>query len=131
MSTKQMMLVNRRQPFGSAYALESLDVALMSAAFNMQLSVAFIDDGVLQLLAMQQGEVLGMKNFSKAFLALADFGVEHIYVSLESLQERGLQAEQLMSVWFEPSNPQLNLVQVISDEALAVHFAEQDVLLNF
>jgi uncharacterized protein YfaS (alpha-2-macroglobulin family) len=50
---KKFMLVNRKAPYGSIYALESLEVVLIAAAFEQDVSVAFIDDGVYQLKGMQ------------------------------------------------------------------------------
>ena len=41
---KKFMYVNRRAPYGSVYALESLEVVLVGAAFDQDVSVVFADD---------------------------------------------------------------------------------------
>lgn len=46
---KKFMFVNRKAPYGTIYALESLEVVLITAAFDQDVSLAFLDDGVLQL----------------------------------------------------------------------------------
>ena len=46
---KKFMYVNRKSPYVTIYALESLEVVLISAAFDQDVSLAFLDDGVFQL----------------------------------------------------------------------------------
>ena len=46
---KKFMYVNRTAPYGTIYAWESLEVVLIGAAFEQDVSVAFVDDGVYQL----------------------------------------------------------------------------------
>jgi sulfur relay (sulfurtransferase) complex TusBCD TusD component (DsrE family) len=42
---KKFMFVNRRAPYGTIYALESLEVVLISAAFEQEVALVFMDDG--------------------------------------------------------------------------------------
>ena len=62
---KKFMYVNRKSPYGTIYALESLEVVLISAAFDQDVSLAFIDDGVFQLKKNQDTSEIYTKNFSK------------------------------------------------------------------
>ncbi len=43
---KKFLFVNRKAPYGTIYALESLEVVLITAAFDQDVSLAFLDDGV-------------------------------------------------------------------------------------
>ena len=43
--TKKFLYVNRKAPYGTIYALESLEVVLIGAAFEQDVSLAFLDDG--------------------------------------------------------------------------------------
>ena len=43
------MYLNRKSPYGTVYALESLEVVLIGAAFEQDVSMVFVDDGVYQL----------------------------------------------------------------------------------
>jgi tRNA 2-thiouridine synthesizing protein C len=43
---KKFMFVNRKAPYGTIYALESLEVVLITATFDQDVSLVFIDDGV-------------------------------------------------------------------------------------
>ncbi len=46
MTIKKFMFVNRKAPYGTVYALESLEAVLIGAAFEQDVSLAFMDDGV-------------------------------------------------------------------------------------
>ena len=46
---KKFMYVNRKGPYGTVYALEGLEVVLITAAFDQDESMVFIDDGVFQI----------------------------------------------------------------------------------
>ena len=42
---KNFLFVNRKAPYGTIYALEALEVVLIGAAFEQDVSLAFLDDG--------------------------------------------------------------------------------------
>lgn len=131
---KKFLYVNRRAPYGTIYALESLEVVLIGAAFDQEVSLAFLDDGVFQLTKGQDTKGLGVKNFSATFRALGDFGVTRLYVEKESLQERGLTLDDLQAVTYEDENDGFKekpSIQLVSRGELGAIMARQDVLLNF
>jgi len=117
---KKFMYVNRRAPYGSVYALESLEVVLVGAAFDQDVSVVFADDGVFQLKKGQDTEELGMKNFSPTYRALEMYDVEKLYVEKESLEARGLTEEDLVVP-----------VEVMSNSEIGKLMEQQDVVLSF
>ena len=53
---KKFMFVNRKAPYGTIYALESLEVVLISAAFDQDVSLAFLDDGVFRTIGGGEAE---------------------------------------------------------------------------
>ena len=83
---KKMMYINRKAPYGTIYAWESLEVVLIGAAFEQDVSMTFMDDGVYQLTKGQDTTGIGMKNFSPTYAALGDFEVNKFYVDKESLE---------------------------------------------
>lgn len=119
-TVKKFMFVNRKAPYGSIYALESLEVVLITAAFDQDVSLAFLDDGVFQLVKGQDTKAAGMKNFSPTYRALEGYDIEKLYVERESLEARGLAEENLLVD-----------VQVLSQAEMANLMAEQDVVLSF
>ncbi|MFC3117388.1 sulfurtransferase complex subunit TusC [Jhaorihella thermophila] len=98
---KKFLYVNRKAPYGTIYALESLEVVLIGAAFDQDVSLAFLDDGVFQLTRGQETDEIGVKNFSPTFRALGDYDVTKLYVERESLEERGLTEDDLQEITYE------------------------------
>jgi len=117
---KKFMLVNRKAPYGSIYALESLEVVLIAAAFEQDVSLVFVDDGVYQLKKGMQTKPIETKNFSPTYRALEDYDVDKLYVEAESLAARGLAVEDLLVD-----------VKVLDSAALAELMEQQDVVLSF
>ena len=115
MSQKKFLFVNRKAPYGTVYALESLEVVLISAAFEQDVSVAFLDDGVYQLLKAQDGRALGMKNFAATFRALGDYGVTRLYVERDALSVRGLTAADLMEITYVDDAVQVQSAVIVVD----------------
>ena len=117
---KKFMYLNRKAPYGSIYAQESLEVVLVGAAFEQDVSLAFIGDGVYQLAKGQDTKGLQVKNFSPTFRALDDYDVNKLYVDKESLSARGLKIEDLVVP-----------VTVVDAAQMADLMHEQDVILSF
>lgn len=117
---KKFMFVNRKAPYGTIYALESLEVVLIAATFDQDVSLVFVDDGVYELVKGQNSKAIGIKNFSPTYRALEGYDVEKLYVERESLEARGLAEDDLIVD-----------VEVLDSAALGKLMAEQDVVLSF
>jgi tRNA 2-thiouridine synthesizing protein C len=131
---KKFMFVNRKAPYGTIYALEALEVVLISAAFEQDVSVAFLDDGVYQIMKDQDTSGIGMKNFSPTYRALGDYEVKKLYVEQESLDERGLKPDDLLEITYEDEDEDFAekpSVRIVLRSELIEIMAQQDVLLNF
>lgn len=88
MAVRSPVFIFTQTPVANASAREGVEALLACAAFDLQPSVMFIDQGVLQLLP--QGEAPGSKNLNKMLQALELYGVEGIYVCQSSLSQFGL-----------------------------------------
>lgn len=117
---RKFMYVNRRAPYGTIYALESLEVVLIAAAFEQDVSLVFMDDGVYQIKKDQNTDAIGVKNFSPTFRALEGYDVEKLYVERESMESRGITTDDLVVP-----------VQVVDKDQLAELMEEQEVILSF
>ncbi|MFN2308341.1 MAG: sulfurtransferase complex subunit TusC [Gammaproteobacteria bacterium] len=117
---KKFMYVNRKAPYGTIYALESLEVVLIAAAFDQDVSLVFMDDGVYQIKKGQDTKGIGMKNFSPTYRALEGYDIEKLYVEKESLESRGLSADDLIVP-----------VEVLNKDELTSLMEEQDVIMSF
>ncbi len=131
---KKFMYVNRKAPYGTIYAWESLEVVLIGAAFDQDVSLAFIDDGVFQLVKDQDTAAAGFKNFSPTYAALGDYDITKVYVEKESLEARGLSLEDLQHLVWEDEDEdyaEKDSIRLVSRAELAKVMADQDVLFNF
>ena len=117
---KKFMFVNRKAPYGTIYALESLEVVLITATLDQDVSLVFIDDGVYELVKGQQTKGIGTKNFSPSYRALEGYDVEKLYVDAESMRQRGLTEKDLLVP-----------VEVLETAAMGQLMRQQDVILSF
>lgn len=86
--TDLTLILQRSAPYGSLYANESLDLGLGFAVMDCDVAMAFIDDGVYQL--VKQQAPTQQKNLAKNLSALPLYGIEQLYCEQESLDERHL-----------------------------------------
>ena len=117
---KKFLYINRRAPHGTIYAHEALEVVLIGAAFEQDVSLAFIDDGVFQLKKDQDTSDIHTKNFSKIFKALEMYDVEKLFVEKESLDKRGLTEDDLSVD-----------VKVINSSEMKKLITDSEVMFNF
>ena len=117
---KKFLYINRKAPYGTIYALESLEVVLIGAAFDQDVSLAFLDDGVYQIVKGQHTKPIDVKNFSPTFRALEGYDIEKLYVEKESMDARGLKEEDFIVP-----------VKVIGTQEMTDLMQSQDVVLSF
>ncbi|MBT6094438.1 MAG: sulfurtransferase TusC [Rhodospirillaceae bacterium] len=127
---RKFMFVNSKAPYGTIYALEVLEMIMISAAFEQHAVIAFIDDGVFQIKKGHNTKATGMKNFSPTYGVVemekedADEDddidmVWRIVVEKESIEARGLSADDFVVD-----------VEVLSSAELSDLMAEQEVVLS-
>ncbi|MDP6654426.1 MAG: sulfurtransferase complex subunit TusC [SAR324 cluster bacterium] len=116
---KKIMHVMREAPHGTIYTYEGLEMILIMAAYDQDISVAFIDDGVYALKKGQNTEGIEMKGFAKTFGALDGYDVEKLYVDQISLEERGLTEDDLVVD-----------VEILSSAEIGKLMAKQDVVVH-
>jgi len=119
-TTKRLLIVMRRPPYGDSSAKDSLDLALASAVFDQEVTLLFMGDGVFQLLQSQAPDAIHQKSLAATLGALALYGIEKCYASREALEQRGLQESQLVVP-----------CQLLDNHELTALFEQQDALFNF
>jgi len=133
-NTKKFLYINRRAPHGTNYAQEGLEVALIGAAFDQEVVMAFLDDGVFQLKMGQDTKEIDTKNFSVTYKVLGDYEVKKVYVERESLVARGLEEDSLIPLIWEDEDDdwaKKQLIEVIGESQLKNIIDDHDVVLNF
>jgi len=135
MSTeKKFLYVNRKAPYGTVYAWESLEVVLIGAAFEQDVRLLFMDDGVFQLVKGQDTSGSDMKNFSPTYAALGDYEVTKIYIDEQSLTERGLTLDDLQHLVWEDEDDdwaERDSIKLVSRAEVADLMEDSDVVLSF
>ncbi|MHB0866753.1 MAG: sulfurtransferase complex subunit TusC [Thermoleophilia bacterium] len=115
------MVVFRAAPYGSIYAYEGLENVVMMAAYEQDLTVLFMDDGVYSIVKGMDSSTTGIKDFSPTFKALEPvYDVEKIYIDKASMESRGLTMDDLI---IQP--------EVIEADAVEKMMEEQRNLMMF
>ncbi|MCG6861600.1 MAG: sulfurtransferase complex subunit TusC [Chromatiaceae bacterium] len=133
-TVKKFLYLNRKAPYGTIYAWESLEVVLIGAAFDQDVRLMFVDDGVYQLTTGQDTTGVGMKNFSPTYRTLGDYEVKSIYVDKDSLEARGLTQDDLVQIaWedWETEEEIENIVEVVDAARVSELMEESDVIFSF
>ncbi|MGD2248652.1 MAG: sulfurtransferase complex subunit TusC [Candidatus Methanofastidiosia archaeon] len=93
-----MLVIFRQAPYGTSYTGEGVRVLSSLAAFEVDVQVVFMDDGVFGLKKGQNPEELDMKSLGKGLQQVLSFGAQTIFVDANSLQERGINKEDLIDM---------------------------------
>ncbi|MBF0470076.1 MAG: sulfurtransferase complex subunit TusC [Gammaproteobacteria bacterium] len=134
MTQKKFLYVNRKAPYGTVYALESLEVVLIGAAFEQDVRLLFMDDGVFQLAKGQDTAGIDNKNFSPTYSALGDYEVTKIYVDKQSLEERGMSLDDLQHLVWEDEDDdwaERDSIVLVDRSEIKEIMEENDVVLSF
>ncbi|WP_028775137.1 sulfurtransferase complex subunit TusC [Shewanella waksmanii] len=90
---KKLLIIFRHSPQGSSASREGLDVALLSATFEQQVTILFCDEGVYNL-PKQQAALTGNRDFLSTFKALPMYDIDDVYACQSSLKRYGVDAAQ-------------------------------------
>jgi len=88
--TNKILIIQRAAPYGSSLAREGLDYVLTSAAYDQDISLLFLGDGVFQLLKNQEPQDINLKPQGSALEVLPLYDINKIYAVKEDLQERNI-----------------------------------------
>lgn len=118
---KKILLISRKAPYGGSTAREAIDVALAAAIYDQDIGILFMDDGIFQLLKNQQSQFINQKNIAFILPALDLYGIEKIYVHLESLTARAINVDELI----------IENLQLLDNKGVGNLLNQQDHLLSF
>ena len=119
MTAKRIMLVCRKAPYGDSLARETAEIALAAGAFDQELAIAFIGEGVWQLADQQDSMAIEQKNQQKLLSAFELYGITESYVESEALTERNLVKKQLFLD-----------AETVNQSQLAELFEQADMLIT-
>lgn len=119
-AAKKILFIIRTAPYATLQIQEAVDMLLAAAAFDQQVSLLFMDDGVYHLLSHQHPAEIFRKNLQPVFSSLSLFDIHEVGVDKISLLNRGLDTSEL----FLPVND-------LSVNQLAAILAKQHLILSF
>ena len=109
-----------KSSFSGIKLKESVDLALVCAAFELQVNLIFIDHGVHALVKRQNATLIGCKNHVDLIKGLEFYDIESVYVEEESLDKYNISTDEL----FEN-------IQVVSRDFIANSNIKANHLVNF
>ncbi|MBF0427716.1 MAG: sulfurtransferase complex subunit TusC [Magnetococcales bacterium] len=128
---KKIMFTVRKPPHGSIYVYEGLEVKLIMAAYDADISVVFIDDGVFAVKKGQDTKALGIKGFAATYGVLVDYEITKVYVDRQSMESRGMSEEDLLVIGEDEDTEEPITPQVVDSDEIAAMMAEQHNILAF
>lgn len=128
---RKVMITVRRAPHGSIYVHEAIEVMFIVASYGMDLSVVFLDDGVLALKGGQDTGELGIKGFMASIGALVDFEVEKVYVDRQSLADRNMSEDDLVYIGEDEDTEEPLKPQVLDSAEIRRLMEQQDAIMSF
>ena len=105
---KKYLIILRQAPFKNSLSLEAQELSLALAAFEQNVSLLFIEDGVLQLLANQESAAISHKDFTKTYTGLDLFDIKNVYIEQTALERYRLNAEKLNIVATQITNTEIS-----------------------
>ncbi|MBR9727150.1 sulfurtransferase complex subunit TusC [Shewanella intestini] len=115
---KKISILFRHSPYGNAASREGLDLALLSASFEQEVSVIFIGEGLLNLLPNQQPQLSGVKDYIATFKAMPLYDIESVLVCEQSLAQLGIGINELSLDCESASAALISHHLTLSDEVL-------------
>ncbi len=128
---KKVMVTVRKAPHGSIYVQESIEVMFIFATYNMDLSVVFLDDGVLALHTGQDTRALGIKGFMATLGALVDWEVTKVYVDRQSLKDRNIPEQAIVAIGKDEVTDAPIRPKLLDSAEIAALMATQHSIVSF
>jgi len=109
----KLMIVFRTAPYGTIYSFEGLENVLIMGAYDQDISVLFIDDGVYAIKKGMDTSATGIKDFSPTFRALEAYDIDKIFIDRDSMESRGLTLDDFV---IEPQVIESDQVEKMMEE---------------
>lgn len=128
---KKIMFTVRHAPHGTIYVYEGLEVKLIMAAYDADISVVFMDDGVFALKQGQNTTELGIKGFEKTYGVFVDYEIENVFVDRQSMIERGMTEADLLVIGEDEDTEAPIRPKVLDTSEIAAMMADQHNIMSF
>lgn len=93
--SNKILVMQRHAPYGNSIARDGLDYILTCAAYDQELSVIFMGDGVFQLIANQEPANIQLKTHLGVLELFELYDISRVYAVREDLLERHIAPDML------------------------------------
>ncbi|MGA4606425.1 DsrE family protein [Pseudoalteromonas maricaloris] len=93
--SKNVLIISQTSPFDQNSLKEALDVALIYAAIDQQVSWLFTSSAVLSLQKTLNAPLLGLKDMFKQLKTLEIYDVERVYACQSAMEEFNISPHSL------------------------------------
>lgn len=128
---KKIMFTVRKPPHGTIYVYEGLEVKLIMAAYDADISVVFMEDGVYALKEGQDTSELGIKGFAATYGVLVDYEISKVFVDRKSMEDRGMTEQDLLVIGEDEDTEEPIRPTVLDSAEIARMMGEQHNILCF
>lgn len=119
-TSKKVLVVNRKSPYGNLRSREAIDTLLVASAYGLQVSALYLDDGIFQLIQSQQADQISSKNIAKMISAFEMYDLKDVYVDASSMEKRSIQEQDFVLP-----------VNILTTEQIKTLLHQQDQILSF
>ncbi len=113
-------IVIRETALTSAHFKESIDLALVCAAFDQKVNLIFVDNGVYNLITKQNYHPLGDKNHLDILKGLEFYDIENVYVEQESIEIRKISKHKLIESCEVLSTNEIKMLHKKSNQVVSL-----------
>ena len=93
---KKILVIHTQSALNTLAGKEALDFSLIFGSYEQDVSVLFYQQGVTQVLAHQDPELVGQKDYLSTIKALDIYDIEQVFACQQSLQQLSLDQHELL-----------------------------------
>ena len=116
---KNILFIMNNTPYSNNHSFELLDSAMVSAIFELKVSLLYKDEGVWNLISKQNGGLTNTKTYSKVVSGLSVYEIDNVYFCQQSVLDRQISATDLA--------PNANPLSLLEQKQL---IADQDIVMT-
>ena len=115
----KLLCIVSASPFVGSQVVEHLEAAMVAAAFEMDVTVLFIDEGVNNLQPGQNGASYGLRAPGNMLAALSMYEIEKVFACADALAQYDLDPKEAICS-----------VQPLDHSSQSALISQQDVVLR-
>ena len=113
---KKILVIHTKSALNTLNGKEALDLSLIFGAYEQSVSVLFYQQGVSQVIAHQDPELIEQKDYLSTIKALDIYDIEQVFVSESCLQELHMDSLEI-----QPDVTKVNLDKIQQLKQQAEH----------